>query len=125
MMGCMTGFLIVEVSAQELEVLRAVRDGDVLVADFDQQVVTQVVDRGLLDRISGTYGGVALATRGRHPLWRYDRPEGLQNEPWERCEACGSTNMRAQSAWRSGGTPLRADCADCPYTWTATSRGEG
>jgi hypothetical protein len=112
-----TGFLIVSVTDAELDLLRAVRDGDDLGSRSDEEVVARAVERGLLDRVAGSAGGVALTVPARHTLWHHDRPPGLQDAPWERCEGCGSINVSAASAWGRD-HPVRADCLACGVVWT-------
>lgn len=112
-----TGFLILETSDAELDLLRAVRNGDDVDSTSDQTVVARAVERGLLDRVAGSAGGVALTVPARHTLWHHDRPPGLQDEPWERCEGCGSVNVSAAPAWGRD-RPVRANCIDCGVVWT-------
>lgn len=119
----MTGFLIFDVDVDTLEVLCAVHAGDWQVRGFDPQLVSHAVDRGLLDRVAGTAGGVALTTPGRHTLWKYDRPTVLEDEPWQRCQACGSTDMTTVSAWCPSAAPVRADCRLCGVKWTEAEHG--
>jgi hypothetical protein len=114
-----SGLLIIDVSDEELDLLRAVRDTDFAGA-AREETIARAVDRGLIDRVAGSYGGFSLATPGLHTLWKHDRPAGLDDAPWERCRACGHTNLVVQESWQAT-APTRADCQTCGYKWTAAA----
>lgn len=111
----MTGLLILDVTDQELALLRAVRDTD-FAGDASRKMIKRAVERGLIDEIAGSYGGLTLATPGRHTLWKHDRPDSIDDHPWERCHACGSTDLALGGAWQAG-APLRATCRACGFNW--------
>lgn len=101
---------------EELRLLRCVRDTD-FAGDASKEAVDRAVKRGLIVRVAGSSGGLALATPGLRTLWNHERAAFSDAKPWERCDACGGTNLSVTRAMQSK-SPIRVDCQRCGFRWT-------